>query len=43
MELKLNDKYMITIKEAAAYYGIGIKILRRCAENEESKFFDYVW
>ena len=38
MELKLNDKYMLTIKEAAAYYGIGMKFLRRCAENGESKF-----
>ena len=38
MELKLNDKYMLTIKEAAAYYGIGMKFLRRCAENEDNKF-----
>ena len=38
MELKLNEKYMLTIKEAAAYYGIGMKFLRRCAENEEGKF-----
>ena len=38
MELKLNEKYMLTVKEAAAYYGIGMKFLRRCAENEESKF-----
>ena len=38
MELKLNEKYMLTIKEAAAYYGIGMKFLRRCAENGESKF-----
>ena len=37
MELKLNEKYMLTIKEAAAYYGIGMKFLRRCAENEEGK------
>lgn len=38
MELKLNEKYMLTIKEAAAYYGIGMKFLRRCAENEDNKF-----
>ena len=38
MALKLNDKYMLTIKEAAAYYGIGMKFLRRCAENEDNKF-----
>ena len=38
MELKLNEKYMLTIKEAAAYYGIGMKFLRRCAENEESEY-----
>ena len=38
MELKLKEKYMLTIKEAVAYYGIGIKFLRRCAENGDSKF-----
>lgn len=38
MELKLNEKYMLTIKEAASYYGIGMKFLRRCAENEDTKF-----
>ena len=38
MELKLNHKYMLALKEAAAYYGIGMKFLRRCAENEESNF-----
>lgn len=29
---------MLTIKEEAAYYGIGMKFLRRCAENRGSKF-----
>ena len=33
MELKLSEKYMITIKEAASYYGIGTKFMRRFAEN----------
>lgn len=35
MELKLSEKYMITIKEAAGYYGIRTKFLRRLAENKE--------
>ena len=36
--LKKGEVKRITIKEAAAYYGIGMKFLRRCAENEEGKF-----
>ena len=29
----LKDKYMLTIKEAAFYFNIGTKKLRRIAEN----------
>ena len=31
--LPVSEKYMLTIKEAAAYFNIGIKKLRRIAEN----------
>ena len=29
----VSEKYMLTIKEAAAYFNIGIKKLRRIAED----------
>ena len=29
--LPVSEKYMLTIKEAAAYFNIGIKMLRRIA------------
>ena len=41
MELKLSEKYMLTIKEAALYYGIGTKFLRRLAENKEGRLAVY--
>ena len=31
--LPVSEKYMLTIKEAAAYFNIGIKKMRRIAEN----------
>ena len=31
--LPVSEKYMLTIKEAAAYFNIGIKRLRRIAED----------
>ena len=31
--LPVSEKYMLTIKEAAAYFNIGIKKLRRIAED----------
>ena len=33
MELKLSEKYMLTIKEAASYFNIGTKKMRRIAED----------
>ena len=36
--MQLNEKYMLTIKEAAEYYNIGTKSLRRIVENGEKKF-----
>ncbi len=41
MELKLSEKYMLTIREAAAYYGIGIKFMRRLAESKEGNIAVY--
>ena len=31
--LPVSEKYMLTIKEAAAYFNIGIKKMRRIAED----------
>lgn len=33
MEMPVYQKYMLTVAEAAAYFGIGVKNLRRFAEN----------
>lgn len=38
MKIPLNEKYTLTITEAAAYFGIGIKKLRRLAEENKSAF-----
>lgn len=35
--MEFKEKYMLTIKEAAQYYNIGTKALRRIAENGEKK------
>ena len=32
-QLPINERYMLTIKEAAAYFNIGTKKLRRLAED----------
>lgn len=36
------DKYMLTIKESAEYFGIGSKKLRRMAEDNEGSFSVYM-
>lgn len=36
--MDVNEKYMLTVKEASEYYNIGTKALRRIAENGEKKF-----
>ncbi len=38
MKIPLNEKYTLTITEAAAYFGIGIKKLRRLAEEHKAAF-----
>lgn len=37
-EIPVNEKYTLSIKEAAAYFGIGIKKMRRLAEDHTSSF-----
>jgi len=38
----IKDKYMLSIKEASDYFGIGIKLMRRLAENHLSEFAIYL-
>ena len=37
-ELKLNEKYIITIREAAQYFNEGTKKIRRMGEDNEGDF-----
>ena len=37
VEIPICEKYMLTINEAAAYFSIGVKKLRRMAEDNEGK------
>lgn len=37
-ELPIQEKYMISLKEAGAYFNIGIKKMRRMAELNEGGF-----
>jgi len=32
IEVPIKDKYLLTIKEAGAYFGLGTKYMRRIAE-----------
>ncbi len=41
--LPVSEKYMLTIKEAAAYFNIGIKKLRRIAEGQSWNSSDVLW
>jgi hypothetical protein len=38
MEMPVNEKYTLTAREAAAYFGIGIKKMRRLAEEHTDTF-----
>ena len=40
-ELPISEKYMISIKEAGAYFNIGVKKMRRLAETNEGGFALY--
>ena len=37
----INEKYMLTIREAAVYFNIGIKKMRRLAEDNLGRFAVY--
>ncbi len=41
MNVPVGEKYMLTIKEAAAYFNIGIKKMRRLAEDNLGSFAVY--
>ena len=36
--IKLNEKFILTLSEASAYFSIGEKALRRMAENNDGSF-----
>lgn len=38
IEIPISKKYMLTIKEASAYFNIGIKKMRRLAEDNTDSF-----
>ena len=38
IEVPIKDKYLLTIREAGAYFGLGTKLLRRMAEENEGGF-----
>ena len=40
-KIPLNEKYSLTIKEAALYFSIGVKKLRRLAEDNLGDFAVY--
>lgn len=41
-EIPISEKYMLTIKEASAYFNIGIKKMRRLAEDNTDTFAIFV-
>lgn len=40
-ELKIPEKYILSIREAALYFGMGEKKIRRMAEDNEGDFALY--
>lgn len=40
-EIHIGEKYMLTIKEASQYFNLGVKKLRRLAENNVGGFAIY--
>ena len=39
--MSINEKYLLTVKEAAVYFNIGIKKMRRLAEDNIGRFAVY--
>ena len=37
-EIPISEKYMLTVREASEYFNIGIKKMRRLAEDNEGEF-----
>lgn len=37
-DLPINEKYMLSLKEAGSYFCIGVKKMRRMAESNEGGF-----
>lgn len=42
LDLSISEKYMLTVREASVYFHIGIKHMRRLAENNDGKFALFV-
>lgn len=40
-EMPIQEKYMLSLKEAGVYFNIGIKKMRRMAETNEGNFALY--
>ena len=40
-KISVNEKYMLSINEAAQYFGIGVKKMRRLAEDNLEVFAVY--
>lgn len=36
--MPINEKYMLTIREASVYFNIGVKKMRRLAEDNTGRF-----
>lgn len=42
LDLSIGEKYMLTVREASVYFHIGIKHMRRLAENNDEEFALFV-
>lgn len=42
IEVPIKDKYLLTIREAGAYFGLGTKYMRRMAELNEGGFAIFI-
>lgn len=38
IDILISQKYMLSIREASAYFNIGVKKMRRMAEDNEGEF-----
>ena len=42
IEVSIKDKYLLTIRKAGAYFGLGTKYMRRIAEANEGGFAIFI-